>query len=173
MLESYAAALKEGWSPSTTHDVSGEQLAQIAADPGKFLADLVSLEGTIKLPDGTEVPKLPSRVRWMWDGEFCGSINLRWPATGIALPPHVHGHIGYSVVPWKRRRGYASKALRHMLVEAREVGLRRVLLTADADNTGSQQVMRNNGARETGTFEDPISGTAPKLLFEIELDDRR
>jgi predicted acetyltransferase len=41
----------------------------------------------------------------MWDGEFCGSIGLRWLPGTEELPPHCLGHIGYAVVPWKRRLG--------------------------------------------------------------------
>jgi hypothetical protein len=44
------------------------------------------------------------------DGEFCGSIGLRWQPETSALPSHVPGHIGYSVVAWRWRRGYAIRA---------------------------------------------------------------
>jgi hypothetical protein len=32
-------------------------------------------------------PRLPNRVFWLDDGEFCGSINLR-VARGTDEPPH-------------------------------------------------------------------------------------
>ena len=57
--------------------------------------------------------------RWLWDGVFCGNILLGWASGTEALPPHGLGHIGYAVVPWKRRRGYATRALGEMLQEAR------------------------------------------------------
>ena len=59
----------------------------------------------------------------MWDGEFCGSIGFRWQPGTSALPPYCLGHIGYSVVPWKQRRGYATKALALLLPDARKEGL--------------------------------------------------
>ncbi len=40
LLPSYIAALETGWSPSTTRNVSGEQLAAIRADGDAFLTDL-------------------------------------------------------------------------------------------------------------------------------------
>jgi len=57
----------------------------------------------------------------------------------------VLGHIGYAVVPWKQRRGYATKALGLMLAEARKVGLPHVELTTDPDNEASQKVITANG----------------------------
>ena len=33
--------------------------------------------GTVTLGDGSVVPRLPSRVLWIWDGAFCGAVNLR------------------------------------------------------------------------------------------------
>ena len=70
-------------------------------------------------PDGSTAKRLPGFKRWLWDGEFCGSIGLRWQPGTTALPPHCLGHIGYAVVPWKRRRGYATQALRDCSFELR------------------------------------------------------
>jgi len=166
-LPSYAAALAAGWSPNNLRDVSGEQLA---ADPDGFLAEFTRRGGTVTLPDGREVPKLPWMVRWMWDGDFAGSINFRWqPGTGD-LPAHVLGHIGYAVVPWKRRRGYATAALGMMLEEARRVGLPYVEVTADMDNTVSRRTIEKNGGRFVETFVS-IWGPKPEARYRIGLGD--
>lgn len=53
----------------------------------------------------------PGYVRWLWDGEFCGTIGLRWQPATEALPPHCLVHIGYAVVPWKQGKRYAKRAL--------------------------------------------------------------
>lgn len=59
------------------------------------------------------------------------------------------GHIGFSVVPQERRKGYATKMLKMVLVEAKESGLDKVLLTCDIDNIGSYKTMENcGGVRE-------------------------
>ena len=79
------------------------------------------------------------------DAGFCGNIGFRWQPGTAALPDHVLGHIGYAVVPWKQRRGYASRALGLMLAEARKEGLPYVELTTDPDNEASQKVIANNG----------------------------
>jgi predicted acetyltransferase len=169
-LPSYADALELGWSPDNVRDVSKEQLQAIRSDPAAFIEGLLQQGGTITLPDGSEVPKLPYRRRWIWDGEFVGNISLRWqPDTG-ALPEHVLGHIGYAVVPWKRRRGFATRALGLMLDEAREVGLSRVEITTETDNMASRRVIEANGGRLIREFVNPRHGPSPKLVYLIDLD---
>src|SRR2546429_381642 len=88
-LPQYAAALAEGWSPDTTQDVSAAQLERLRRDPRQFLAELTRQDGTIIQASGREVPRLPSRVFWLDDGEFCGVINLRFVPGGDALPDYV------------------------------------------------------------------------------------
>jgi predicted acetyltransferase len=168
-LPSYAAALATGWSPNNVTNVSAEHLAAIERDAAGFVAGLVQQGGTIRLPDGKIVPKLPFLARWMWDGEFCGSVSLRWQAGADALPPHSLGHIGYAVVPWKRGRGYASGALRMILIEARSVGLGRVEITTDPDNRASQRVIERNGGTFVESFVNEHYGPAPHLRYVVNL----
>jgi predicted acetyltransferase len=169
LLPAYEAALASGWSPNNTRDVSKKQLDAIRTDADAFVKSLTGQGGTVQLPDGTDVPKLPMRARWMWDGEFVGRISLRWQSGMDALPDYVLGHIGFAVVPWKRRRGYATRALALMLDEAREVGLTCVEITADTNNVASQRVIRANGARLVREFVSPRFGTQPKLLYVIDV----
>ncbi len=125
-----------------------EQLAAIEADAIGFLAGMEDLEGKlppIPLLDGTETRRLPGFRRWMWDGEFAGSISFRWQPGTPELPPTCLGHIGYTVVPWKRRRGYATEALRLLIPEIRFAGLPFVEITTDVDNVPSQRVIEANG----------------------------
>src|SRR5262245_10278678 len=122
-LTSYVAALERGWSPDNLRGPAGaaDELRRITSDADQFLAAQVDRDassGEVTLPDGTAVRRLPGYKRWIWDGEFCGIIGLRWQPGTEALPPHCLGHIGYSVVPWKQRRGYASRALREFLPDA-------------------------------------------------------
>jgi predicted acetyltransferase len=96
-LPGFVDALRRGWSPSTEHDVSQELLAEIEQDAAAFLAQTDDREPagrTVTLPDGSVVPRIPGFGRWMWDGEFCGSINIRWQPGTTDLPPTSLGHIG-------------------------------------------------------------------------------
>jgi predicted acetyltransferase len=170
-LPDYARALEQGWSPNNVRDVSGEQLAAIRADAAGFIAGLLEQRGTVKLPDGSEVPKLPSRIGWMWDGAFCGSIGLRWQPGTDALPHYTLGHIGFAVVPWKRGHGYAALALTLMLPHARAAGLGRVEITTEPDNFASRRTIERNGGRLIGGFVNPIYGPEPKLRYVIDLAD--
>jgi predicted acetyltransferase len=174
-LASYAAALERGWSPDNVRPEAAirEQLAQIAHDAAAFLRGMVDREAKgppLTMPDGSSLPRLPGYRKWMWDGEFCGSIGLRWQPGTSALPPHVLGHVGCAVVPWKRGLGYATRALELILPEARAEGLEYVELTTDPDNVPSQRVITANGGVLVGRFEKSVQhGGDESLRFRIEL----
>lgn len=172
-LDSYVKALKGGWSPDTVRAAAAahEGLENIEKDPEGFLASLDDRDakaGPVRLPDGSEVPRLPGFQRWIWDGEFCGTIGIRWQPGTEALPPHCLGHIGYAVVPWKRRRGYATRALELLLPEASALGLRYVEITTDTENVPSQRVIEANGGQLIEQFNKPAQyGGLPALRYRI------
>jgi len=174
-LPSYVSALQRGWSPDNVRGqiAAQEELARIATDANAFLASLVDREAVgdpITLPDGMKVPRLPGYRRWLWDGEFCGSIGFRWQRGTEALPPHCLGHIGYAVVPWKRRRGYATHALGEMLREARAEGLRYVEITTQPDNVASQRVITANGGVLIEEFITPAAlGSHRELRYRVHI----
>ena len=159
-LPSYVAALEQGWSPNTMDEEAGRrQLVEIENDADRFLASLSMEPGSsgvpVQLPDGSVARRIPGYDRWIWDGEFCGRIGFRWQPGTEDLPPHVLGHVGYAVVPWKRRRGYASTALRLLLDDVAELGLRWIDVTTEPDNVASQRVIEKAGGRFVERFRYP------------------
>jgi predicted acetyltransferase len=174
-LPSYVDALERGFSYDNVRgaEATREELGEIAKDPAAFLARLVDREarsGPIKLPDGSVFPRLPGYRKWMWDGEFAGSVGLRWQPGTSELPPHVLGHAGYAVVSWKQGRGYATRALALLLPEAKAEGLAYVELTTDVDNVASQRVILKNGGVLVERFRKPAAyGGTEGLRYRIAL----
>lgn len=173
-LPGYVAALQQGWSPNNLRpEAAQEELVQIQADAVRFLEGLVDRDakgGPVKLPDGTAIPRLPGYRRWLWDGEFCGSIGLRWSRGTNTLPDYCLGHIGYSVVPWKSGRGYAKEALRLLLLDAPAEGLGYVEITTSPENLASQRVIQANGGVLVEEFvKSPGLGGTPELRFRIDV----
>ncbi len=178
LLPGYLAALDRGFLPS---NIDGERIAAqhraaIARDADAFLASLHNPAGSgppIRLPDGSQAPRLPGMQHWLWDREFLGFMALRWQAGTAALPAHVLGHIGYAVVPWRRGEGIATRGLALLLEHAREQGLPHVELTTDTDNTASHGVITRNGGVLVERFAKPVAyGGAQALRWRIALPSR-
>jgi predicted acetyltransferase len=186
-LDSYKAALARGWGPNTLapEQSAREELAKIEANAAGFVASLVDLEaagGDITLPNGKVVPRLPGYRRWIIErkragrnegAEFVGSINLRRLNGTAELPPHVLGHTGYSVVPWKQRRGAASFALEQMIADAKRLGhldgLDYLVITTDKTNVASQGVITKAGGRLVGEIADSQYGDRITLKYQLDL----
>jgi len=174
-LPGYVAALDRGWAADRERAAQWieHERAEIAKGEAAFVAmhaDPEGKGGPVTLPDGTQVSRLPGIRRWIWDGEFCGLINFRWQPGTHALPDYVLGHIGYSIVPWKQRRGYATAALAMLLRDVRATGLKYVELTTDPENVGSQKVIVANG----GVFVERYNKSAhhggkPGLRYRIDV----
>ncbi|MGG5170638.1 GNAT family N-acetyltransferase [Pseudarthrobacter sp. J1738] len=117
---------------------------------GEFVDSLVA----DALPDSPRKPGyVPCTYLWMVDtGTFVGSLAIRHELNDFLF--NDGGHIGYSVRPSARRRGYASAALAEALPLAADLGISRVLVTCDEDNVGSRATIEKNG----GVYEDSRNG---------------
>lgn len=87
------------------------------------------------------------------DGRVVGIINYR-PSPLSDFVFQYGGHIGYSIRPTERRKGYAKEQLRLTLEKCRAAGEERVLLTCDP-NTASERVILANG----GVLENEVEDT--------------
>ncbi|MBJ7987955.1 GNAT family N-acetyltransferase [Bacillus cereus] len=76
------------------------------------------------------------------DKSIVGMISVRLELNDYLL--NYAGHIGYSVKPSERRKGYGSKMLALALIEAKKRNLNKVLVTCADDNEASAGVIENN-----------------------------
>lgn len=81
---------------------------------------------------------------------LCGFGQLRVIETEDVLT--WAGHIGYSVPPPLRGKGYATVLLKLLLDMAFRRGLTSVLLTCDTDNDASRRVIEKCGGRFDGLY---------------------
>ena len=65
------------------------------------------------------------------------------------------GHIGYSVRPSERRKGYAKKMLRMTLPFCQELGIAKVLIACIDGNIGSEKTILANGGVYESTVHKP------------------
>lgn len=68
------------------------------------------------------------------------------------------GHIGYSVRPTERRKGYAKRMLAETLPYCRELGLSKVLITCIDSNEASRKTILGGGGVYESTVYEPDEG---------------
>ncbi len=75
------------------------------------------------------------------------------------------GHIGYSIRPSERRKGYAKVMLKMALPLCREIGLDKVLISCEENNIGSERAILANGGVYESTVTDPTDGEKLKRFW--------
>jgi predicted acetyltransferase len=132
-----------------------------------YLQMQVDFTAGLNLPDGY----VPQTTFWGIDdhGEVIGMLRMRHRLNDVLL--RSGGHIGYYVRPEARGKGYASEMLRLALLQAREMGIDRVLLTAYASNEASCRVIEKNGGIMEDESPHPETGL-PYRRYWIEVAGR-
>lgn len=113
----------------------------------------------INLPEGW-VPDI-QLVAFSIDGQAVGFLNIRLCLNDFLLEEG--GHIGYSIRPSERGKGYAKESLRQGLQVAKEKNIKRALVTCSTENPASRAVILANG----GELEDVRNGTE-RYWIEVE-----
>lgn len=122
LLDAYAAALKSGWQPKGSA-TAAELLAAIAADADAFVTQRADAVVRADAEAGATAARSIRLIRWLWDGEFCGEASLTYNA---AAAPQDRVCLSTSIVSAKDGLGYDERARRHILLEARELGVAAV-----------------------------------------------
>ena len=122
------------------------------------LAWIAETERYLK-PETTPEGRVPATqfltIREM-DGKLVGMIQVRHLLNDYLA--QFGGHIGYSVRPSERRKGYAKEQLRLILPYCKEhLGIEKVLITCDDWNAGSRRTILGNGGVYENTVLEPDS----------------
>ena len=121
--------------------------------PEQWLADVRAYTDPATLPEGKVLATQFLTVRKS-DGRLVGMVNVRHYFNEYL--EQFGGHIGYSVRPSERRKGYAREQLRLALSFCREtLGLDRVLITCYTSNEGSRRTILSAGGVYESTVHEP------------------
>ncbi len=178
-LDGATAFVSEKRLESTYAPFLGYDLHRLRGEFGTFVWDLRQLGDSSRLHSSG----YRDHVYWLIDdGEYIGQTSIR-PELGTPYLITYGGHIGYSIRPDRRQKGYGRRILSLALQECGNLGMERVLITCDEDNQPSRRIIEVNG----GQFESSLTmdravrraegrkgdGDIQKLRYWIELRDRR
>ena len=96
-------------------------------------------------------------------GNLLGFLNLRLALNEKLLAKG--GHIGYSIRPSERQKGYGKEQLRLGLVECLCKNIKDVLITCSEDNDPSRRLILGQG----GILENTLEGTE-RYWIRLEVD---
>lgn len=166
-LEQLAAYRKE-------FEQSGEHM-----DGGAHLADNWPFEKWFayidQMANPNEVPtdRVPSTTLLCLresDGKMVGICNIRH---NLSLPYAFNrvGHIGYSIAPSERHKGYGKEQLCLALLEAAKLDIKNALVTCDETNIGSEKtILANGGAYENTYYDELDDSTMKRFWIEVTHD---
>jgi len=119
-------------------------------DATEWIRHCRSVENKETLPGPDWVPADQYMLLRVTDGRVLGMINVRHELNGHLSK--YGGHVGYSVRPSERRKGYAKKMLSMCIPRCRELGIEKILVTCRADNEASRRTIVYAGGVLEGTI---------------------
>lgn len=121
-------------------------------DPQEWIDFLAKHKDPKTIPEG-RVPATQLIFVREEDRKIVGMIDIRH-----CLSEYLEkfgGHIGYSVAPSERFKGYATQMLKATLPVCKELGIDKVLITCIKGNEGSKRTILNNGGMYETTVYEP------------------
>ena len=131
-------------------------------NPLDFIKKCADYEKRETLPDGRVIATQFMLVR-ISDDKIIGMLQVRHYFNDYLSK--FGGHIGYSVRPTERRKGYAKKMLKMALPYCREIGLSEILITCNEGNLGSEKTILSNGGVYESTVFEPDEGVNLKRFW--------
>jgi predicted acetyltransferase len=142
--DSYLEAIQE-FSARHLQEFEYKNIDVMKGNFSKYVEKLRGCSDGIGLPAGY----VAHTEYWLVDGEkYIGRLDLRHKLNDHLR--EVGGNIGYDIRPSEREKGYGTQILKLGLEKAKELGLKKVLLTCTDGNTPSEKIIVKNG----GVYED-------------------
>lgn len=134
-------------------------------NPYEYIQKCIDYEKKETLPEGRVIATQFMFVREQ-DNRLVGMIQIRHYFNDYLSK--YGGHIGYSIRPNERRKGYGKKMLAAVLPYCKEIGLDKVLITCLEDNIASEKTILANGGKYENTIHEPEENVNLKRYW-IEL----
>ena len=111
-------------------------------DPLTYISECRMYTSTETLPEGLVLATQFFYIRKV-DNKLVGMLQVRHYFNDYLSK--FGGHIGYSIKPCERRKGYATSMLRAILPYCKDLNLDKILITCIDGNIGSEKTILNNG----------------------------
>ncbi len=122
----------------------------------------------IQVPDEERVPARTYFLVRESDSRIVGMINIR-----LALNErlsHYGGHIGYSIRPTERGKGYNKINLYLGLKVCRKYGIERIFMDADLENPASWKTMEAFGGVRIREYDDDVNAHCTVVDYNIDVN---
>ena len=122
----------------------------------------------IQVPDEERVPARTYFLVRESDSRIVGMINIR-----LALNErlsHYGGHIGYSIRPTERGKGYNNINLYLGLKVCRKYGIEQIFMDADLENPASWKTMEAFGGVRIREYDDDVNAHCTVVDYNIDVN---